>query len=134
MITYATVKTFLDDGDFTDVQFDPGPADYEGTADSVNKAIVITIGGGPGLTLERMIDRVVVGVDVAGDQNDFASSEDLAVLVDRKMLAVDSSRLVSGVMVHDISRAGGRPTPTSVDNGDRWHHSCSYVWQVGSGV
>lgn len=127
-----TVKTLLalDSG----IQIEPGPISYEGAADTVNRAVVITIGGGPGLTLEQTYDRILVSVDVAGYQHNHQSAHDLARDIDRKMLAVSSTRDVGNVRVAFINRAGGPPVPVSVDDGDRLHLGCSYLWQVRSGV
>lgn len=129
---YKTVLAFLDLNE--EIEKNPGPPTYEGTADTINRAVVVTVGGGPGLILESIIDRVVVSVDCAGDQNDYDSAEALAMLVDRQILAIASAKTIDGIRVYGATRAGGRPTPVSVDDGDRWHLSCSYVWQVQSGV
>lgn len=127
----------LNDG----IEVNPGPPTYEGVADTVNRAVVITVGGGPGLFLEEVFDRVLVSIDTAGDQSDPRSAEDLAMLVDQQMLALDRPRDVAAdddpgdkIRVLAVTRAGGRPTPVAVDDGDRTHLACSYIWQVQSGV
>lgn len=117
-----------------DVQVSPGPPSYEGTADTIGKAVVITVGSGPGLSDESIFDGVMVAIDVAGNQNDPQSAQDLALLVDAKMLTLQSSATVSGLRIKSVVRAGGRPVPFVVDDGDRWHYSCSYVWSVESGL
>lgn len=130
--TIETVKTVLDLSD--EIEIVQGPIAYEGAADTVNKAVVITLGGGPGLILEQTYDRVFVSVDCAGDQLDPESAYALSRDVDRAMLAVTSPRDVDGVRVLFVNRAGGAPVAVNVDDGDRLHLSCSYLWQVRSGV
>jgi hypothetical protein len=115
-----------------DVDVSPGPPSYEGVADTVGKAVVLTVGGGPGLNTQQLFDGVFVTVDIAGDQNDPDSANDLARLVDQQILSLHYTQTIGGVRVLYATRAGGRPTPVSVDDGDRWHLACSYVWQVQS--
>lgn len=134
---YQTVIDWLAAGvglDNVTVEYNPGPPSYEGVADTVGRACVVTVGGGPGLEIEQAFDRVTVDLDVAGDQNDPQSAEDLALALDRRILLLDHTQTVGGVRVLCATRAGGRPTPVGVDDGDRWHLACGYVWRVGSGV
>lgn len=129
---YRVVAAFLDLP--TDVEVNPGPPSYSGVADSSGRAVILTVGGGSGLTTEQLFDGVLVGVDVAGDQNDPDSAIELARLVDRKVLGLHYTQTIGGVRVKYATRVGGRPTPVGVDDGDRWHLACGYLWQVQSGV
>ncbi len=139
--TYSGLKAFVEEGltpapDSNDPplpELNPGPPSYEGTADTVGPAVVLTIGGGPGLFLEDTYDQVMVSVDVAGEQMDYDSAEYWALRLDRLLLSVASPRVVQGVRWLAVRRAGGRPTPVGVDDGDRWHLACSYVIRVRSG-
>lgn len=101
--------------------------------DRPEPTVVLTLGGGPGLELEGTFDRVMLSVDVAGDQGDPDSSEDLALRLDAAVCGVASPVDIDGVRTLSGQRAGGRPSATGVDDGDRWHFGCSYVLRVRSG-
>lgn len=116
------------------VTVDPGPPTYEGVADSATPQIVLTIGGGPGLEQEDLFDRLSVSADVAGDQGDPISAEHLALGLDRLFLSISTPTRIGGVLVKAVRRTGGRPTPIGVDNGDRWHLACPYIFRVESGI
>lgn len=115
-------------------EFQPGPPGADHAADTLGACVVLTSFAGPGLALEGLLDRIGWGVDVAGDQGDYESCELLAKQVDLIFLALERDQVVQGIKVQGAQRAGGRPQVTGVDDGDRWHASCSYVVTVQSGV
>jgi hypothetical protein len=132
LFDYRVVSAFLALPD--EVEVNPGPPSYEGVSDTVGPAVVVTVGGGPGLRLEQQWDDVMVSFDIAGDQNDPDGAISLAHVVDQRILGLNRTQNVGGIRVQFATRAGGRPTPVSVDDGDRTHLAVSYVWRVESGV
>lgn len=142
MDTYQRVKDYLTAwltlaygyDDQTMPEFQPGPPSAKQAADTVGPTVVLTAYAGPGLALEGQVDRVGWGVDVAGDQGDYDGCEELARQIDRGFVVIEWSVEIGGVLVHGVSRAGGRPQVTGRDDRERWHASCSYVVTVQSGV
>lgn len=135
MITVTDLKAWIEaapDVPYTEPEINPGPPTYEGVADTAGPAIVLTIGGGPGLELEDTYDRTMVAVDVAGDQNDYDGAEAFARWLDSLFLAITTPQTVAGSRVLAVRRTGGSPVPISVDDGDRWHFGCSYTWRIAN--
>lgn len=115
---------------------DVGPAGDERQADQPGPQILLTRGPGPGLTLEGTFDRVIWQADVAGDQLDYQSAEDLALALDRILLLLDHSQNIGmdNARILCFNRAGSGPVVARIDDGDRWHLTCSYLVTVESGI
>lgn len=112
----------------------PGPMSYTLADGTINSAVALTPGGGPGYLLEQTYDGQLWSVDVAGEQGDIASAELLAAQVDWVLGSqVTTPIRIGGVRVLHIGRAGGKPTVVGVDNADRWHLAGSYLVRVESG-
>lgn len=106
----------------------PGPDD----PDTATPFIKITPGPGLGLVNDMMFDQQVFQVEVAGEQNDYDSAENLAHQVDRFFLRFEPQS-VGGSRV----LPGGRSTSPAVlliDNARRWHFACSYTLHVESAL
>lgn len=103
------------------------------------RMVILTRGGGPGLTGgEETVDRVIVTVRTVGVQDRggvtaYDDAERFADTVDRLTLSgvkvAVGSRVAFGVF-----RAGGAPTHVDTDQGRRVHMQCSYVFPVASGL
>jgi hypothetical protein len=115
---------------------DYGPQTDERVNDYPNAQIVIQRRPGPGLQLEGIYDRVMWGIDVAGDQMDPDSAETIALALDRLLVRVDASQdlWVDGGRVASIQRAGSGPAVAGIDDGDRWHLAWACIVTVESGL
>lgn len=81
--------------------------------------------GGPGESLEGVLDDIAWQVRVAGPQNDYDLAETVADLLDHSLLSMYSQH-VGGVYVTRVQRVGGAPSVLMVDDADRTHFVCSY--------
>jgi hypothetical protein len=96
------------------------------------KWVKITREVGPGLNTESMFEQILFSVEVAGEQENYNSAEDLAFEVDRFFLR-QTRQKVGGVLVLSWTRGGG-PQPLLIDNARRWHFACSYTLDVQSAL
>ena len=118
----------------------PGPASE---ADLQNEnpgpIIFLALGAGPGFTDEHAFDKIFIETLVIGDQGDpetgYASAEAIALWLDRKLTAFDSSgSTMNGVLLTGIDRVGGRPQLRGRDVAARYSFQCSYIAEVDSGI
>lgn len=107
---------------------EPGPDD----PNTATRFVKITPGPGMGLSSELMFDQRVYSVEVAGNQGDYDSAEDLAHRIDRFFLRFESQN-VNGVRVLPGGRNSG-PAVLLVDDAQRWHFVCSYTLVVESAL
>ena len=111
--------------------FDPGPGTDLNVQDlSPNMLVIITLTPGPGLDIEGLFDRAAVQVRSIGNQQDYNSAETLAQDIDRVMTALDSSQMLNGKRLLSVVRSGGAPALLPSDDGDRYHFTCNYIWEV----
>lgn len=136
MLTYSDVKTYLTDG-LTGLAFkpmpffDPGPGTDPVVQDLVpGSMVILTVGGGPGLASEEVFDRTIVQVRTIGPQQDYEAAETLAQTIDGLMVALDHSQFVNNKWTLSVVRSGGSPALLTIDDGDRYHFTCNYVWEV----
>jgi hypothetical protein len=106
----------------------PGPEDPE----APGRWVKISREPGLGLDAENLFDQVSFSVEVAGEQEDYASAEDLAFDVDRFFLRLGRQK-IGGVLAQGWSRNGG-PQSLLIDNSRRWHFICSYTVYVQSAL
>lgn len=121
----ALLRTYLDDAS---LPIEPGPDDPV----AADRWVKINIGPGLGLSTEMLIDQVSVVVEVAGNQNDYPSAEDLARQVDRFFLR-QSRTIIDGVLIYSWTRDAG-PQSFLRDSSRRWHFTCTYLLQVQSAL
>jgi hypothetical protein len=120
----TTLPTFL-----------PGPFSDPNMQDvSPNELVFLHRSGAGPMTNEKLFDAPIFVVYVIGAQGDFDSAETLALLLDQQYAAHDSGVEIGGVYVKTINRAGGGPAVVGWDPAERWHFSCSYVFQPQSDV
>lgn len=105
-----------------------------------DRAIVLTLGVGPGLTGgEQHIDRKVVDVRCIGIQGrggastNYDDAERFANDVDRWIQA-GVNVAVGAVVAYGVYRIGGGPTVIDIDASRRVHTSASYIFPVASGL
>ena len=111
--------------------FEPGPGSDQVVQDaSPNMMVIITMGGGPGLEIEELFDRAGFQIRAIGAQSDYSSGEQLAQDVDRALVALDSSQNINGKRTLSVVRSGGSPSLLVKDDGDRYHFTCNYIWEV----
>jgi Bacteriophage minor capsid protein len=115
--------------------FTPGPATDLNVQDlSPNEIVIITVGGGAGMDSELLFDRPGVQIRTIGRQDDYNSAEALAQAVDKTMgdmgIYASATRTINGKRVLSIVRTGGAPSLLLKDDGDRYHFTCNYIWEV----
>ena len=139
MLAYADVEAYvrtqLTNQDYTPLPyFTPGPSSDPDVQDLVPDAMVIlTIGAGAGMDSELLFDRPGVQVRTIGPQQDYTGAETLAQAIDKVMGdlgGATASRTINGKRILSIVRAGGAPTLLLKDDGDRYHFTCNYIWEV----
>jgi hypothetical protein len=132
-LRYQPIADALQDT-FADPQplFFPGPNSNQEAADQPVTTVTLTLGGGPGLTTDSLMDRVALLVDVAGEQNDYDSAEQTALDLDKAIMDL-AETVVGGVRIAGVMRSA-RPQLSGVDDGDRWHLGGSYVLLAESGL
>ena len=111
--------------------FDPGPGSDLVVQDlTPDTMIIITLTPGAGLDSEELFDRAGIQVRTIGPQEDYDTAEKLAQAVDKALIAIDHSQQINGKRTLSVTRAGGAPALMPIDNGDRYHFTCNYIWEV----
>jgi hypothetical protein len=111
--------------------FDPGPGTDLDVQDlSPDTMVIITLTPGAGLDSEQVFDRAGIQIRTVGPQEDYDTAESLAQVVDRALIAIDHSQNLNNKRVLSVTRAGGAPALMPIDNGDRYHFTCNYIWEV----
>jgi Bacteriophage minor capsid protein len=111
--------------------FDPGPGSDLVTQDQTpNTMVIISLTGGPGMDSEEVFDQASIQVRTIGPQQDYDGAEKLAQDIDRALVALDHSQSINGKWVLSVIRTGGAPALLLQDDGDRFHFTCNYVWEV----
>lgn len=136
MLKYSDVKGFLEAG-LTSLDYDalpyfsPGPGtDPNIQAEAPDTMVVLTVGSGPGLDSEQIFDQAGIQVRAIGPQQDYDGGEQLAQDIDRLLVAIDHSQNVNNKWTLSVLRTGGPPSMLLKDDGDRYHFTCNYVWEV----
>lgn len=110
---------------------DPGPGPNRDALDlSPASLVLLTIGPGAGLSSEGVFDRPSVQVRAIGEQNDYDSAEKLAFDCDTGLLLIDHSQSVGGRWFTSFNRFGGNPALLLKDDADRYHFTCSYIYET----
>jgi hypothetical protein len=136
MLNYVDVKdvveAFLTAANWKPMPFfDPGPGTDVVVQDkSPDTMVIITLTPGAGLDSEELFDRAGIQIRTIGPQEDYDTAEKLAQIVDRALIAIDHSQNLNGKRVLSVVRAGGAPALMPIDNGDRYHFTCNYIWEV----
>lgn len=110
-----------------DGQVVPGPFDPD---DNPGEYVIVTGYGGPGEDAEGTLDLMTFQVRVVGPQKDYDAAEDQAIAIDKSFLSWYSARVGTGPWLAGIQRVGGAPNPLLVDNAERWHFVCSYIFRT----
>lgn len=103
--------------------------------DQPDKLIVVTMTGGPGLTVEGVFDNVSAQLRVRGDQNDPDSAEDLAWATDYLLVPPPLAPpllpgMIGGQYVQGVTRVGGPPAFLMRDSARRTHFTGNYIFAV----
>lgn len=98
------------------------------------RLVVCTQISSPGLETDGLIDIVGWQVRSIGEQNNYQSAEDLALAIDAGIQGLGNSQDVQGLRLVTAYRSGGPPTPLMVDDAQRHHFVCSYLFGVYSAV
>lgn len=135
MLTYTDVEGYLSSALAPSYNplpfFDPGPGSSLRVQDlDPDTMVIITVGNGPGLDMEEVFDRVSVQIRTIGPQQDYTGAEQLAQAVDKAMVALDHSQNLNGKRLLSVVRSGGSPSLLPQDDGDRYHFTCNYIWEV----
>jgi hypothetical protein len=136
MLSYNDVKgyltTALDALDYDPLPvFDPGPGSDPTVQDlSPNMMVIITLTPGAGLDMEEVFDRPGFQIRSIGPQQDYGAAEKLAQDIDRALVALDQSQSINGKWTLSVVRSGGSPALLLSDDGDRYHFTCNYIWEV----
>lgn len=104
----------------------PGPD----LPDEGGKYVLWTRYGGPGEDLEGVIDDIAWQARVVGAPNNYGSAETAADALDVALLSLFSQN-VAGTWLTRVARVGGAPAALMVDDGDRTHMVCSYIFGTG---
>lgn len=122
----------VDDADnpYNDVTWTGGTQEPE----IPGRIVMVNPATGPGLSTEWVTDVRGFDVTVIGEQEDYDSAEELALWVDRTILGAGGSRQMGDEWVVDVNRFGSAPYNTEVDDADRYHFVCSYLFEVQSGL
>lgn len=107
--------------------------------DTPNRVIVVSLGGGPGLSYEGLFDTVSFQIACRGAENYLGDAEAIALDVDDVLLNVEDNFNfgVEGfeVFCNEIGRTGGAPSANSIpDSESRWTFTCNYYAQVSTGI
>ena len=139
MLAYVDVQSYLET-QLTGLGYDPLPLFEPGPATNIitqdlspGMMVIISIGSGPGYDMEKVFDRVMVQIRAIGNQQDYTSAESLAYDIDRQMGDLNgptATRWINGKRILEINRAGGAPTLLLLDDAERHHFTCNYVWEV----
>lgn len=129
MKAYLTSILEADSGDWESWSIHPGPELPQIPAPFV----VATPYGGPGEDLEGVLDERSWQIRVVSTQRGWEDAEEVANLIDMAFLQhytgdVGNERVVS------IQRVGGSPAPLDIDDAERVHFVCSYIFGVGLGL
>lgn len=112
----------------SDFVIKPGPINPDSTP---GRLIIVQSYGGPGEDLEGVLDQVSWQVRVIGRQNDYTDAEDVALQIDKSFLEWHSGYMFDGgPWLAGIQRVGGAPSPLLLDDADRTHFGCSYIFSV----
>jgi hypothetical protein len=136
MLKYSDVKTYLE-AYLSNLEYDPMPYFDPGPGTDLNvqdlspdSMVIITLNPGPGLDMEEVFDRPGLQIRAIGPQQDYDAAEQLAQDIDKALVAVDSSQSINGKWTLSVVRTGGAPALLLVDDGDRYHFTCNYIWEV----
>lgn len=134
MKSYAAIKAWtreiLDNAGLSDVNIYPGPA----LPDQPKRYVVWTSYPGAGLEGgEHAIDNRSWQFRAVGRTDDYESTEEIANALDIALISHFTST-VHGERVIEVSRVGGAPSPLIVDDADRTHMVCSYIFGVESAL
>jgi len=142
-LVFADVQAFIQSLYNTDP--DAGPVelcppilpqyDAELVKKSPQELIFATLGGGPGLSTEEVLDGIFLSLRVCGRQKDYASAETLALRLDTALLTLGAGNATMGsAPIKSLARSGGRPVPIDYDVGDRTHFQTTYVVTAQTGL
>lgn len=95
--------------------------------------VLLTPYGGPGEDLEGAVDDRAWQVRVCGHQLSWEDAEEIANAIDEAFLRHTTST-VHTERVISVMRSGGPPSPLDIDDADRVHFVCSYIFGVGLGL
>lgn len=138
MKRYATLKGHVrgildtdDSGDFDPSKWSiyPGPE----LPDIPTPYVLLTPYGGPGEDAEGALDQRAWQIRVCGHQMSWEDAEAVANAIDMAFLRFYTQN-VGNERVTSIQRTGGSPAPLNVDDADRVHFVCSYIFGVGLGL
>jgi hypothetical protein len=119
--------------------FEEGPAYPDEVLDTPDPTVWLIMGGGPGYDTERMFDRQLIDLEVAGATSDRSGAQVLANQIDRA-IQFDSPRLLpnkdgsASIRTLFITRAGGPPANAGVDSTSRSHYNCGYIAKIGTRI
>jgi hypothetical protein len=112
----------------------PGPASVASLQKvTPGPLIFVQLGFGAGLQSEGLWDHQHLTVRVIGQQNDYASAENLMWDTDRLLLAVQGSGSIGASRVLYVARAGGSPGLIDFDAANRHHFQTTYVVPASTG-
>lgn len=124
---FRELRTLLEEQVIPDYDGDIHPGPYD--PDQPGEFIICTGYGGPGEDVEGVIDNVSWQIRVVGPQNDYDTSEDLAIQIDKFFLSWQSDYMFEGgPWLAGIQRSGGAPAPLVRDDADRTHFICNYIF------
>lgn len=88
-------------------------------------------GGGGGFAHEQLTSNRPIQVRSVGEQGDWDGAEYLAQQVDY-LFTFGWPDSLDGAAVIRVVRSGGDPYPLMVDDAERAHFVCSYLWEIES--
>lgn len=92
--------------------------------------LVVTWMGGPGFSLEQLLDTPAFQVRTIGPQGNYDLAGQLAEDVDRAFTRHGWGDMIGRRWVVEVRRAGGRPSLDRVDDADRAHYVCTYLADI----
>jgi hypothetical protein len=112
--------------------FDPGPAVNIDAQDvSPNMLVIIGPGPGGGFDSEMLFDKAPMLIRTVGPQMDYGTAERLAGDIDLALCYdFQVSQHVNGKWWLTVYRSGGAPALILKDEGDRYHFTCNYIFEV----
>jgi hypothetical protein len=110
-----------------------GPYSDQVAKQSPGALVVVSVGGGAGLSLEQTYDQKFITVRAVGLPNQYDAAESLAYDLDGLLVGVSSPAVIGQTRVLYVARTGGAPELIDYDDADRYHFQATYLTPAMTG-
>jgi hypothetical protein len=130
---YGTQQPDVDPALRTKPRLVHGPYSERVAKQSPGALVVVSVGGGAGLTLEHLYDQRFITIRAVGLPNQYDQAERLAYDLDGLLVGVNSPAVIGQTRVLYVARTGGAPELIDYDEADRYHFQATYLTPAMTG-